>query len=168
MIDSSISPGISWENDGGEDFKKWTCRDCFFRTGMLEVPPTIEIKAKMLRISKFLYLNTPNWTHAEGVLRRLVNFNIIWLDPSFNKFEDMKWVCDKLLGEDVGCLNIMFHSCVIISGGSPYTMSKENVNIFYERLEQLLDYLLKVKKLETLTLQEFYSYRKDNFAKEAL
>ncbi|MBU1147621.1 MAG: hypothetical protein KKD11_04645 [Candidatus Omnitrophica bacterium] len=170
LVDSSVSPGISWENDGGIDFKKWASRDCFLEAkdaqGILEIPPTIEIRAKMPLTSKFLYLNTPNWTHMEGMLRRLVNFNIIWLDPSFNKFKDMKWVCDKLLAENVNYLNIMFHSCVIILGGSPYTMSGENVKNFFERLEKLLDYLLRVKKLETLTLREFYSYSKDNFTKE--
>jgi peptidoglycan/xylan/chitin deacetylase (PgdA/CDA1 family) len=168
LVDSSVSAGISWENDGGINFKKWPNKDCFFQSqagrDILEVPPTIEIKAMAPLASKFLYRNAPHWTHAEGILRRLVNFNIIWLDPSFNKFEDMKWACDALLAQAVNCLNIMFHSCVIIPGGSPYTMTGQETKIFFERLEQLLDYLLNVRKLEVLTLEEFYNYHKYNLA----
>ena len=167
LVDSSTCPGISWRNDGGIDFKKWPCRDYFLDkieggSAILEVPSTIEIKSKASRLSKFLYLNSPNWTHSEGILRRIAGFDIVWLDPSFNSFENMKWACDTLLKENVSCLNIMFHSCVIVPGGSPYTMREETVKRFFERLEQLLDYLLKVKKLESVTLKEFYDYRKSS------
>lgn len=170
LVDTSVTPGISWENDGGQNFKKSHRKDYFLQTennvDILEVPVSIEIKTRIPRLSKFIYLNTPNWTHVEGILRRLAGFNIILLDPSFNRYEEMKWACDLLLEKGVRHLNIMTHSSVIIPGGSPYTMSEESTNKFFERLERLLDYLLKVRKLEPLTLKEFYNYRKNNLSKE--
>lgn len=166
LVDSSVSPCISWENDGGINFKKFPNGDYFIKSeknhDILEIPPSIEIKTGIPQAAKFLYLNMPDWSHAEGLLRRLVNFNIIWLDPSFNSYEDMKWLADNLLGKGIGYLNIMFHSSVIIPGGSPYTVTGENTERFFDRLERLLDYLISAKGLETMTLKEFYNYRKIN------
>lgn len=165
FVDTSVTPGVSWENDGGTNFKKF-CRDDYLfqeekKEGLLEVPVTIRIKTKFPRVANFIYLNTPNWTHAEGMLRRLAAFDIVWLDPSFNEFEDMKYVCDMLLAEKARYLNIMFHSSVIVPGGSPYTLNEEKTEKFFARLEKLMDYLLKVKRLESLSLKEFYEYRKN-------
>lgn len=166
LVDSSVTPGISWENGGGTNFKKYPYEDYFFQSenkfDILEVPVSTKIKSKIPRLSNFLYLNTPNRTHVEGLLRRLVNFDIIWLDPSFNSYEEMQWLSDLLLAENVRCVNIMFHSSVIISGGNPYAMDERGTNEFFRRLERLLEYLLKIKKLETLTLKEYYNYRKNN------
>jgi len=163
LVDTSVSPGISWENDGGTNFKKFPCEDYFLKTDkkstILEVPVSIRIKTKFPRLARGIYLNAPNWTHAEGILRRLTSFNIIWLDPSFNSYEDMQWLCDRLLQEKVSFINIMFHSSVIIPGGSPYTMDQEKTDRFFERLEKLLDYLLNANKLDSLTLSEFYEHR---------
>lgn len=165
FVDTSVTPGISWENDGGTNFKKFCLKDCFFqiegKEDLLEVPVTIKIETNFPCLAKIMYLNMPNWTHAEGVLRRIADFNIFWLDPSFNTYEDMRWVCDTLLAEGSRCLNIMFHSSVIIPGGSPYTANEPKTNEFFIRLERLLDYLLHVRKLQSITLAEFYEYRKN-------
>lgn len=160
LVDTSVTPGISWKKDGGPDFKKYSNESYFVQTDILEVPASITIKTRIPKIAKYFYLNTPNWTHVEGILKRIVNFKIITLDPSFNSYEDMKWACDTLIAEGVEHLNIAFHSSVIITGGSPYTMTEESTKRFFERLEKLLDYLLKVRNLEPLTLQELYNFRK--------
>lgn len=162
LIDTSVTPGISWENDGGTNFKKYSTQDHFLKTekyDLLEVPVSIKIDALFPAISKSIYLNTPNWMHAEGVLRRIAHFDVTWLDPSFNTYEKMKLACDLLLEQNVRFLNIMFHSSVIVPGGTPYTLSGKDVDRFFERLERLLDYLLRVKKLDALTLKEFYDIR---------
>jgi len=162
LVDTSVTPGISWENDGGVNFKKFGRKDHVIKTqgsGILEVPVSIKIKSLLPQISKAVYLNTPNWTHAEGMLRRLAKFDIIWLDPSFNEYGKMRWACDSLLSEGVRHLNIMFHSSVIIPGGSPYTMDKASTDKFFENIERLLEYVVRSKKLEVLTLKEFHGYR---------
>lgn len=164
LVDTSVTPGISWESDGGTNFKKYNYQDYFLPTAqaeVLEVPVSIKIKTRLPGVSKSIYLNTPNWMHAEGILRRLAHFDIIWLDPSFNTFTDMKWVSDMFLGDGARHLNIMFHSSVIIPGGSPYSIEEQKTNRFFERLERILDYLLNVKKLESVTLKEFYEYRRN-------
>jgi hypothetical protein len=160
LVDTSVTPGISWEKDGGPNFKKCTNENYFIYKDILEVPASIKIKTRIPRIAKHFYLNTPNWTHAEGILRRISNFNIITLDPSFNSYEDMKWACDTLIAERVEHLNIAFHSSVIIAGGSPYTMTDESTKRFFQRLEKLLDYLLRLRSFESVTLKEFYNLRK--------
>ncbi len=164
-VDTSVTPYISWEDDGGTNFKKFSSKDYFLtvkeKMNILEVPVSIRIKTKLPRLSKFAYLNTPNWAHAQGILRRIADFNIVWLDPSFNSFDDMRWLCDKLLAEKSGYINIMFHSSVIIPGGSPYTNNEQETKLFFQRLERLLDYLFSGCKLESFTLNEFYRFRKD-------
>lgn len=160
LADTSVTPGISWKKYGGPNFKKCTNENYFIHKDILEVPASIKIKTRIPKLAKKFYLNTPNWVHAEGILKRTADFNIITLDPSFNSYEDIKWACDALIAEGVEHLNIAFHSSVIITGGSPYTMTKESTKRFFERLEKLLDYLLKVRNLEPLTLKEFYNFRK--------
>lgn len=165
FVDTSVSPYISWEADGGINFKKFSPKDYFLTVNkeinILEVPVSISIKTKLPRLSKFAYLNIPDWAHAQGILRRLVDFNIVWLDPSFNCYDDMRWLCDRLLAEKSGYINIMFHSSVIIPGGSPYTENEQKTSLFFQRLERLLDYLLNERKLESSTLEEFYRFRND-------
>jgi hypothetical protein len=171
LVDTSVTPGISWENDGGINFKKHNGLDHFLGTGeyaLLEVPVSIKIKTRFPAIAKYIYLNTPNWTHAEGILRRLTFFDIIWLDPSFNTYEEMEWLCNVLLNRNACFLNIMFHSSVIIPGGTPYTPKEKDVKEFFERLERLLDYLLRVKKLDSLTLKEFYDIRSKKYTEGVL
>ncbi len=160
LVDTSVLPGISWERDGGINFKKFSGEDSFIgpRSELLEIPVSTLIIAP--GIAKFIYLNTPNWTHAEGILRRIAGFNILVLDPCYNTYDAMKSASDILLGQGRRVLNIAFHSSAIIAGGTPYTMSEKDVRMFFERLERLLEYLVKAKGLEGLTLKEFYNYRR--------
>lgn len=160
LVDSSVTPGISWQHIGGLNFKKSSRRDAFLNEWLLEVPATMMITSRFARLAMPLYLNLPDCTHIEGLLRRLSGFDIIWLDPSFNELEKMKQVCDRLIGDDVGFLNIIFHSSVIIAGGTPYTMTQASVELFFRRLNELLEYLMNGKKLESLTLEEYYNCRK--------
>lgn len=166
LVDTSVTPGISWENYAGPNFKKSTCKDYFIcvegNGDILEVPASTVIKSKAKRLAELLYFNTPNWTRVEGALRRLAGFDILWLDPSFNSFEEMKWASAVLLSGGVRHLNISFHSSAIIPGGTPYTMSEKSTGVFFNNLESLLDYLLNDKKLEVLTLKEFYKSYKSN------
>jgi hypothetical protein len=162
-VDTSVTPGISWEADGGPNFKHHPHRHYFLGAGeypLLEVPVSIKVRTRLPALSKALYLTMPPWTHTEGILRRLTRLNIVWLDPSFNTDEDMRWLCDALLAEGVAGINVMFHSSVIVQGGTPYTMTAEETERFFGRLERLLDYLLRVQGLKTQTLSQFYETRR--------
>lgn len=164
-VDSSVTPGVSWEKDGGINFKDARRDDYLLQPEdkwLLEVPVTVRIRTKFKKAADFFYFNSPPWMHAQGFLRRLAGFRIIWLDPSFNEYEDMRFVCDTLLAQGSRYLNIMFHSSVIISGGSPYTPDEKSTSLFFERLRRLLDYLLKERKLQGLTIKEYSDYRKEN------
>lgn len=163
LVDSSITPGISWKLNGGLNFKKCPRHDEFTHDGLLEVPASMMITTRFREIALPLYRNLPDHAHIEGLLRRLAGFDIIWLDPSFNQLDRMKWVCDEYIREGAGFVNVIFHSSVIIAGGSPYTMTQEKVDIFFHRLSGLLEYLLKAKGLESVTLKEYYGFRKANF-----
>jgi len=166
LVDTSVTPGVSWENDGGTNFKKFICQDSFLDPKncgeLLEVPVSIKIRTKAAGVARPLYLNTPNWLHTEGILRRITGFDIIWLDPSFNTYDEMRWASDLFLEEEARFLNIMFHSSVVTPGTSPYVGTEQEAEGFYERLGRILEYLLVVKKLESITLREYYYYRRSN------
>ncbi len=166
LVDSTVLPDISWRSDGGTNFKKWPHKDYCLTTengaDILEIPVSIEIRTRWPTLSTPLYLNSPHWTHVEGILRRVAGFNIVWLDPSFNSVEDMTWACDTILDKGLDHVNIVFHSSVIVPGGSPYTMDTASRDRFFERLEGLLGYLCQEQALETMTLSEFYEFRKNS------
>jgi len=163
FVDSSVTPGISWQRIGGLNFKKNTNKDHFSSEGVLEVPASMVITSRLRPLAVPLYMNLPDFTHIEGILRRLSGFDIIWLDPSFNDFEKMKLACQSLIEEGADFLNIIFHSSVIIAGGTPFTMTQEKVDLFFQRLEQILDFLINQKGLSSITVRQYYDYRKANF-----
>jgi hypothetical protein len=165
LVDTSVTPFNNWSHIGGPDFTScitvpyFPSRTNVFIRGdspVLEVPVSIDFNRVMpLRLKK-LILRFPSAFHMQGILRRLGLCKLIWLDPSFQTFSEMKVLTDLILkkGENP-CINLMFHSSVLMAGGSPYNRTKEDVASFYERLEAILFYLVNDKGVINLMPKDF-------------
>jgi hypothetical protein len=145
-VDSSVTPGISWQNQGGPDHSRAPKQPYFIsaddyysagESGILEAPITISGK-------RFLFL--PNrWIYYR------------WLRPTLMTAFEMK----KLVAEFVGkyaepVLNLMFHSMEVIPGKTPFVRTKLGQKMYLNRLTSILRYMMKTG-FESKTLTQVYA-----------
>ncbi|MFA5388581.1 MAG: hypothetical protein WC312_02370 [Candidatus Omnitrophota bacterium] len=131
LIDTSVTPGISWEKIGGPDFRNLREQPYFIKNikdsgNLLEVPVTI------------MSMNI-----LEAVFNRAT-----WLRPSFSSVKDMKQLMDKVIKirshDNAIVLNMMFHSMEFYPGASPYASSMEGCNSLISKIEDVLKYCKKI------------------------
>jgi hypothetical protein len=164
LIDSSITPSINWSSDGGPNFADFTQLKPYFldendikksgQSSILEVPISIAVNRKLPSFLSQAYCHLP--MEIKGLLKKINLIKTIWLRPSIFSFEEMKWLSDYLLDSDNQVLNMMFHSNELLAGTSPYVKTKKQEENFFLNLENILNYLIFQKKLESKTLFGFY------------
>jgi len=170
-LDTSVTPFNNWSHIGGPDFVGCVTRPYFpsrtdaFKRGdssVLEVPISIDFDRNMPDGLKKLILRAPLMFHMQGILRRLGLCKLVWLDPSFQTFSEMKRLVDLILKrEENPCINLMFHSSVLLAGGSPYNKTKKDVSNFYQKLGLILSYLINDRAVVNLMPRDFAeSYKK--------
>ena len=147
LVDSSITPTMNWSSDGGPNFARNENTQPYYLNRILEVPISIVTSRKLPGYNNFL-------PKVKAVLRRIGLVKTVWLRPSIASFGEMKWLADSLLDKGVSVLTIMFHSNELIRGTSPYVKTEREEEIFWERLNKILNYLVLDKKLESKTLSE--------------
>ncbi len=127
LVDTSVSPKISWKKIDGPDFRKFLEQPYFIKnrdgsSQLLEVPITIMFLSSIRRI-----LNRPTW-----------------LRPSYSSVGKMKKLIDKCITvyrhKKIIVLNMMFHSMEFLPGGSPYAKSQEDCQRLIHNLEFALRY----------------------------
>jgi hypothetical protein len=87
---------------------------------------------------------------VKGIFKKTGLIKTVWLRPSTSSFKEMKWLVDQ--GGDV--LNMMFHSTELMLGYSPYIKKENEYNNFWQRLDNILEYLINKKKIESKNLRE--------------
>lgn len=127
LVDTSVTPHVSWKNIGGPDFKKSPDQPYFVNTRrgnkkLLEVPVSIA------------YLNA---------FQRLFN-RPAWLRPSFGKISEIKALVDNFIEryreKNRLVLNMMFHTMEFYPGASPYSRTEEDCQRLLKRLESIIKY----------------------------
>jgi len=160
IFDTSVTPFHDWSHIGGPDFVDYTTIPYFPSkkddSSVLEVPVSIDFDRDMPHALKKLILRMPLKLHMQGILRRLGLCKLIWLDPSFQTFSEMKKLVDLILKKDENqCINFIFHSSVLLVGGSPYHKAREDVDSFYQKLEAILSYLINDRGVVNLIPKDF-------------
>ena len=131
LIDTSVTPGISWKKIGGPDFRALREQPYFIKNikdsgDLLEVPVTI------------MPMNI-----LEAVFNRAT-----WLRPSFSSVKEMKQLMGKVIKTrshyNAIVLNMMFHSMEFYPGASPYARSIEDCNNLISKIEDVLKYCRKI------------------------
>ncbi len=136
LIDSSVTPHISWKNKGGPDFThcpeqpyhpdvKNICRPG--NSKIVEVPVSIGRKKFFLLPSFWFFYS--------------------WLRPSVNSTKGMidliEYFIEKYHNSKSIVLNMVFHSMEVIPKASPYTRTDKDVDRFISKLRDVLDYCNK-------------------------
>ena len=168
QVDSSVTPTISWRNDGdGAEYLStknqpyWLSTDGKQKTplnSILEVPVSIgfnrwqfEFWQKIslrLRRTWLRYLRLIGLLHRGGLLRK------IWLSPEVSSAEDMISLSKVMIKNGYRFLNLTFHSNVLLPGKTPFVKSHEELKQFYLRIEKFLEYLTSTNNVVSLTLSE--------------
>lgn len=165
LLDTSVTPFHNWSHIGGPDYVDsialpyFLSRQDILKKGdssVLEAPVSIDFNRSMPDNLKRSILRIPLKFHAQGILKKLGVCKLIWLDPSFQTFSEMKRLIDLLLAKkEDPCINLMFHSSVILAGGTPYNITDKDVSNFYNKLEAILEYLIKGRGVENLMPKDF-------------
>ena len=160
LLDTSVTPFHNWSHIGGPDYVDPITEPYFLsrqdilkkgKSSVLEVPVSIDFDKTMSDSLKRFILRIPLAFHAQGILKKLGLCKLIWLDPSFQTFPEMKRLIDLLLAKrENPCINLMFHSPVILAGGTPYNITDKDVSNFYHKLESILEYLINERGVENL------------------
>ena len=145
-VDSSVTPGISWQKQGGPDHSLAPKQPYlisstdYYSPGngtILEVPITISGK-------RFLFL-PERWVYYR------------WLRPTLMTAFEMKMlVAEFVRGFDEPVLNMMFHSMEVLPGKTPFVKTKLGQRMYLNRLTSILRYIMKTG-FESKTLTETYA-----------
>jgi len=127
LVDTSVTPRVSWRKIGGPDFRNCQPQPYFIKLRgdkkrLLEVPVSIG------------YLN---------IVDRLL-VRPTWLRPSFTTAKKMKELIDNFMHrfgkENSVVLNMMFHSMEFYPGASPYSRNPGDCEKLLGRLEDTIRY----------------------------
>ena len=159
-VDSSIAPLIDFSSDGGPNFKSFDAHPFWFTNSeankILEVPISISLVHNFPKYFEKFYFQIPNWTKIKGIIHRTNLARLLWLRPTTYSAKEMRQLADYLLDQEgVSFLNIMFHSSEVYPGATPYNKTENDVAMFYERLSNILGYLIESKFLKSCTLTGF-------------
>jgi hypothetical protein len=145
-VDSSVTPGISWQKQGGPDHSCAPKQPYFISdndyysagaSGILEVPITISGKRLPLLSGKWMYYR--------------------WLRPTFmTGFEMKRLVAEFARSYAEPVLNLMFHSMEVIPGRTPFVRTKLGQKMYLNRLTTILRYMT-CAGFESKTLAEVYA-----------
>jgi hypothetical protein len=144
-VDSSLTPGISWEKQGGPDHSRAPKQPYFIsqtdyyaagNTPLLEVPITISGKRFPFLTGKWMYYR--------------------WLRPTHMTAIEMKMlVAEFARSFSHPVLNMMFHSMEVLPGRTPFVRTKLGQKMYLSRLKAILGYMKKLG-FESRTLAEIY------------
>ena len=163
-VDSSVDPFFNERTKGGPSFAGAPLVPYYVSgedpvraggSGLLEIPVSSALNRRLPPGLQRAYADfTPAYTFRRA-LRLLGVVRPVWLRPSYSTREDMLWLADHLLKQEIPVANIIFHSSELIPGGSPYNQTAEEVERFYRDLEALLEFLAE-RGLEGKTFREFH------------
>jgi hypothetical protein len=162
-VDSSIAPLMNFSADGGPDFRNFMLFPHWVQTTegrlILELPVTIALVHPFRPSFKRLYFRIPKWTKIRGALHRLNLARLLWLRPTTFSLKEMQQLADYVMDIlNVPVLNIMFHSSEVCAGCSPYNKTEKDVDIFLDRLEGILAYLVQERNVQSVGMEEFASF----------
>lgn len=162
LVDTSVTPMVSWENINGPDFSGYPSAPFWLGGGerpLLEVPVTIGLNRKIPAVLEKVYLKIPRVTRLKGLMSRdyMNLIDIIWLYPVLFQQEDMLSLVNAMLKRSEHVFNVFFHSNEITPGESIYIKTEGDLKRFYERLEAFFDYMVNERKAKSVTLTEYRS-----------
>ena len=160
LVDSSVTPMVSWENQNGPSFLDYRVEPFLIDHSaceILEVPVTISLNKNLPGILEKVYLSIPKFTKIRGLLSKdyLNIVDLVWLYPVLFTSREMIQLSDVLIKRDVNVLNMFFHSSELVSGESIYHKTEKDVERFFDRLKTYFDYIFSKYSIKAKTLSEY-------------
>lgn len=155
-VDCSVTPGVDWTKvqgatRGGVDYSK--CEHLPFwldkQHRLLEVPTTVH-KVHVYNSS----------VECKSMIKEVIKYIIgrnAWLRPALCDNETM---IKLLLKTNIEYAEFMMHSSELMPGGSPYFPDFQSIEVMYEKLEKLFEFI--INDFEGVTLKEYYDWYSAN------
>jgi peptidoglycan/xylan/chitin deacetylase (PgdA/CDA1 family) len=164
QIESSVAPLFYEAHKGGPDFVGAPLRPYFLAyddatragtSGLLELPISSALNRRMPALLERWYGRAP-WPYETRRALRLAKIaHVRWLRPSWSSAVDMRALARQLVRQRVPLLNLFFHSSEAIVGASPYNRNEADLDAFFARLGQFLDYATQDLRAVPMTFAEF-------------
>jgi hypothetical protein len=149
LVESSVAPLFYERHKGGPDFVEAPLTPYFLAyddacaagcSNLLEIPVSAALDRRVPRRVAYGYARLP-WPYwSRRLLRAARVARVQWLRPSYSSAYEMMALADRIAGDGVPVLNLLFHSSEAIAGGSPYNRTDAELARFFERLERFLDH----------------------------
>jgi hypothetical protein len=164
LVDSSIAPLFYETHKGGPEFVEaplhpyFLAYDSAVRPGtsqLLELPVSAGLHRRCPVWLQHRYARAPWPYNTKRILRKLGLARMLWLRPSYSSFDEMRQLAQRLAGDRVPLLNLLFHSSEAIVGGSPYNRTQRELDAFLHRLEEFLVFAVSELGATPVTFAEF-------------
>lgn len=158
LVDTSVAPRTSWFAEGGPDYTDYDCG--LFRFGrdrqLLEIPLCRSVigwgGGQSARLYKVFSKPFPAQLHAASTLTRSHFAERVTLSPEGNDTSAMRRLTNALLARGQNVFTLSFHSSSLQAGRNPYVRTKSDLHGFYDRLSEMLDYLVVARGFQTAEL----------------
>ncbi|PHM72726.1 polysaccharide deacetylase family protein [Xenorhabdus kozodoii] len=165
QVDCSVTPKVNWNftkgdpnGKGGTDYRHFPDHAYFMDlqdiskegdSSLLQVPMSIQYKhSGMMNFIKQKY------DRLRGKQR---SPSVNWLRPKGGNLAQMKTVVQQTLTNGSDYVEFMLHSSEFMPGGSPTFKDEEQIELLYQDLEELFNFLKPL--VQGMTLVEYYNLK---------
>jgi len=167
VVDSSITPLLSWSSFGGPDFDR-PYPECYRisvtdlsksdpHSTLAEVPVTTGFTGLLgwMGYPVHRVLSDPplRWCRARSIAGRMELFHTTWLCPEVCELRPMIALSGRLIRQGRTILNLMFHSSALTGGLTPFVRSPEDEKRLFNRIHSFLEFC-QGAGVESATLTE--------------
>ena len=164
LVDSSVTPYISWQLEDGPDFSAWTAEPRRVEGDLWEVPVTVGLNRgsslaahPLVRSYLRLFSHPANslpfpldqlWTWARPL-------RPVWLRPTYTPLGSLKRLGAAVTSRSPdSVLNMMFHSNELVVGGRPFIREQADVDRIVDRIVAGCRYFVDELDTHSTTLSE--------------
>lgn len=146
-IDTSVAPRSSFRDEGGPEFSGAEYGLFWFgeKRRLLEMPLCRSVVGWGGQIGRSMYRSlsaSHSHTRLLSLLTRTRCAERVTLSPEGNDPAAMKRLIRHMLKSNHSILTASFHSSSFTVGGNPYVETRANLHGFYDRLSEILDYMI--------------------------
>lgn len=153
IVDCTVTPGLSWENNIGNTMQGTDYTKYFFKgqypkksgvlkrgdSKIIEIPPTIIPENFGEKVKK------------QGICKALTSTKgYYWLRPNGSNLKEML----SILENRMDYYEFMIHSSELMPNGSPYFKSEKDISKLYDDIECLFD-IVKAKQIIGTGLSDY-------------
>ena len=166
-VDSSFAPFMHWEGNYQKERPLWypyrvpsnhRVETSAQNPGLWEIPATIGFNRSPFELCSSLYEHLGKGLlrvfRLRGVLKHLHLLKKIGLSPEWSNHKDMLELSRVFVRKGVPILNLFFHSTSLLPGLSPFVRSEEDLEKFYENLENYFGRLNTAYDVTAIRLSE--------------